>query len=246
MDGRPDRHGGRAGDLTAPEPLTAPEARIGTERHHEALTLAADPTRFADGTSLGVDEHIWHHVGTRPIAAGGCGPKALTGMVDPTPDQQGRVLARLLDLVPGRSGQAYTDWLGERGARFRPGVMWKADRTATASFQLGSGAVDECRRRVQQDPRAPRSQGRRSTGCRTFCAPALRSSPTAVSQPLKLVTDPTLVRRGSSPAGSRLSHAVDDFSDSEPTPGSTGCPGSRLLEVRGHCDEVSPATFIEK
>ena len=164
MHGRPDRHGGRAGDLTAPEPLTAPEARIGTERHHEALTLAADPTRFADGTSLGVDEHIWHHVGTRPIAAGGCGPKALTGMVDPTPDQQGRVLARLLNLVPGRSGQAYTDWLGERGARFRPGVMWKADRTATASFQLGSGAVDECRRRVQQDPRAPRSQGRRLYG----------------------------------------------------------------------------------
>ncbi|WP_230084373.1 hypothetical protein [Nocardioides marmotae] len=59
--------------------------------------------------ALVVDQHIWHRVTTRPIEDGGRGPKELTGMVDLTRDQQGRVRARLLDLVPGRSGAAYGD-----------------------------------------------------------------------------------------------------------------------------------------
>ncbi|WP_248580408.1 helix-turn-helix domain-containing protein [Nocardioides sp. InS609-2] len=84
--------------------------------------MAADPARFENVTSLGVDEHIWHHVSTKPIGAGGRGPKELTGMVDLTHDQQGRVRARLLDLVLGRSGKAYADWLTERGEGFRKGV----------------------------------------------------------------------------------------------------------------------------
>ena len=65
-------------------------------------------------TSLGVDEHIWHHGDVRER-----GPKELTGMVDLTRDQAGRVHARLLDLVPGRSKKAYTDWLLDRGVDFR-------------------------------------------------------------------------------------------------------------------------------
>ena len=41
------------------------------------------------------------------IEDGGRGPKQLTGMVDLTPDPDtGRQQARLLDLVPGRSGKA--------------------------------------------------------------------------------------------------------------------------------------------
>src|SRR5690606_6367096 len=84
--------------------------------------MAADPARFTGVTTLGVDEHIWHHVSTKPIGAGGRGPKELTGMVDLTRDQQGRVRARLLDLVPGRSGKAYSDWLDQRGDAFRAGV----------------------------------------------------------------------------------------------------------------------------
>jgi len=55
---------------------------------------------------LGVDEHLWHHVSTKPVADGGRGPKELTGMVDLTRDATGRVRARLLDLVPGRSSKA--------------------------------------------------------------------------------------------------------------------------------------------
>lgn len=133
--------------------------------------MAADETRFADVTALGVDEHIWHHVSTKPIEAGGRGPKELTGMVDLTRDQQGRVRARLLDLVPGRSGKAYADWLTERGESFRGGVKVAAldpfqgyktaideqleDAVAVLDafhiVKLGTAAVDECRRRVQQE-----------------------------------------------------------------------------------------------
>ena len=121
--------------------------------------------------TLGVDEHIWHHVSTKPIGAGGRGPKELTGMVDLTRDQQGRVRARLLDLVPGRSGKAYSDWLDQRGDAFRAGVKVATldpfqgyknaiddqleDAVAVLDafhvVKLGTAAVDECRRRVQQE-----------------------------------------------------------------------------------------------
>ena len=43
-------------------------------------------------------------------------------MVDLTPDLHGTVRARLLDLVLGRSGQAYADWLTARGDQFRAGI----------------------------------------------------------------------------------------------------------------------------
>ncbi len=53
----------------------------------------------------------WHHVSTKPVEAGGRGPKELTGMVDLTHrrDSKGRLRpqARLLDLIPGRSGATY-------------------------------------------------------------------------------------------------------------------------------------------
>ena len=75
--------------------------------------MAADPARFGHVTTLGVDEHIWHHVSTKPVSAGGCGPKELTGMGDLTRDSQGCVRARFLDLVPGRLWKAYADWFTE-------------------------------------------------------------------------------------------------------------------------------------
>lgn len=43
-------------------------------------------------------------------------------MVDLTRDEHGKVRARLLDLVPGRSGEAYKSWLHERGEAFRARV----------------------------------------------------------------------------------------------------------------------------
>lgn len=133
--------------------------------------MADDETRFAQVKRLGVDEHVWHHVSEFPIEDGGRGPKLLTGMVDLTPDEDGKPKARLLDLVPGRSGKAYSDWLSERGEVFRDGVEVATldpfhgyknaiddqleDAVAVLDafhvVKLGTQAVDEVRRRVQQE-----------------------------------------------------------------------------------------------
>ena len=43
-------------------------------------------------------------------------------MVDLTRDKDGHTRARLLDLVPGRSGTVYAAWLKERGDTFRTQV----------------------------------------------------------------------------------------------------------------------------
>jgi transposase len=133
-------------------------------------TMADDETRFDGVTTLGVDEHVWHHVSTKPVEAGGRGPKELTGMVDLTRDQHGRTRARLLDLVPGRSGAAYADWLAARNQAFRDGIGVATldpfhgyknaiddqleDTVAVLDafhiVKLGTAVVDEVRRRVQQ------------------------------------------------------------------------------------------------
>ena len=133
--------------------------------------MAEDQSRFGGVKRLGVDEHVWHHVSEFPIEDGGRGPKQLTGMVDLTPDEDGNPRARLLDLVPGRSGKAYSDWLEERGERFRDGIEVATldpfhgyknaiddqleDAVAVLDafhvVKLGTQAVDEVRRRVQQE-----------------------------------------------------------------------------------------------
>jgi len=132
----------------------------------ELVRLAVDESRFENVTILGVDEHIWHHVDPRKR-----GPKELTGMVDLTRDNHGKTRARLLDLVPGRSGRGYASWLEGRGDSFRTNVKVAAldpfagyktaiddkleDATAVLDafhvVKLGTAAVDEVRRRVQQD-----------------------------------------------------------------------------------------------
>ena len=43
-------------------------------------------------------------------------------MVDLTRNQHGAVQARLLDLVPGRTGKAYAGWLADRSEEFRGGI----------------------------------------------------------------------------------------------------------------------------
>jgi len=63
---------------------------------------------------------VWHHT---PHKAQVKGPTMLTGMVDLTRDQDGKVHARLLDLVPGRSGTVFATWLKDRTGPFRDGVQ---------------------------------------------------------------------------------------------------------------------------
>ena len=124
-----------------------------------------DPARFAGVQVLGVDEHVWHHQDRRHR-----GPRELTGIVDLTRGED-HPTARLLDLVPGRSGTVYKNWLEERGEQFRSGIQIATldpfqgyknaiddqlqDATSVLDafhiVKLAGDALDEVRRRVQQD-----------------------------------------------------------------------------------------------
>lgn len=138
--------------------------------------MAADPTRLAGVNELGVDEYLWHHT---PHKIKEKGPKALTGMVDLTRDAHGQVHPRLLDLVPGRSGSVLTAWLQAQGPAFTTGIEVAAInpfagyKTALHStleddaalvldafhvVALGTKALDEVRRRVQQATTGHRSR----------------------------------------------------------------------------------------
>jgi len=80
----------------------------------EAARRITRAGRLTGVNALGVDEHVWSH--TAPSGTG-----MVTGIVDHTRDAHGVVHARLLDLVPGRSGKAYADWLKDRGPSSLPG-----------------------------------------------------------------------------------------------------------------------------
>ena len=124
-----------------------------------------DPARLSGVSTVGVDEHIWRH-GFRPGLE-----RAVTGIVDLTRDQHGQLHARLLDVVPGRSGTVYARWLAAQPDRFTAGVQHAAldpfrgyanairDELPDAVMvldafhvvKLGTQVMDEVRRRVQQD-----------------------------------------------------------------------------------------------
>lgn len=111
-------------------------------------------------------------------------------MVDLRRDQAGRTRGRLLDLVPGRSGKAYADWLDERGDAFRRRVRVATldpfhgyknasddhleDATSVLDafhvVKLGGQVVDQVRRRVQQTIHDGAARTTRSTGYGTSCA----------------------------------------------------------------------------
>ena len=120
-----------------------------------------DPDRLAGVSALGVDEHAWLRANaTRRTAY-------VTGIVDIT---AGRT-ARLLDVVPGRSGTVYAGWIAEREQAWRDQITVAAldpFRGYAAALRaqlpdtvrvldafhvvkLANTAVDEVRRRVQQD-----------------------------------------------------------------------------------------------
>jgi transposase len=122
------------------------------------------PERLHGVKTLGVDEHVW-----KPGRYGS--DRAVTAMVDLTRDEHGRLWARLLDVVPGRSGTAYAAWLAGQGDAFRAGIEHAAldpfrgyanairDELPGAVavldafhvVRLGTQVVDEVRRRVQQE-----------------------------------------------------------------------------------------------
>jgi transposase len=76
--------------------------------------LIDDPHRFDGVHVIGVDEHVWRH--TRR------GDKYVTVIIDLTGIRAGTGPARLLDMVEGRSKQAFKTWLSEREDSWRDAV----------------------------------------------------------------------------------------------------------------------------
>jgi len=125
--------------------------------------LIDDPKRFDGVRVLGVDEHVWRH--TRR------GDRYVTVIIDLTPIKDNTGPARLLDMVEGRSKQAFKTWLAARPKQWRAGVEvvamdgFTGFKTATTEelpdatavmdpfhvIRLAGDALDQCRRRVQQD-----------------------------------------------------------------------------------------------
>ncbi|WP_145940855.1 ISL3 family transposase [Corynebacterium glyciniphilum] len=124
-----------------------------------------DPARIEHVRVLGVDEHTWKHV------RGDGAPGFVTVIVDLTPTVDGTGPARLLDMVPGRSADAFGDWLAARPQRFRDTVKTVtmdgySGYAKAASHQVGkarqvmdpfhvvhlaAGKLDLCRQRVQNE-----------------------------------------------------------------------------------------------
>jgi transposase len=124
--------------------------------------LIDDEHRFDGVKVIGVDEHVWRH--TRR------GDKYVTVIIDLTPVRDGTGPARLLDMVEGRSKQAFKTWLADRDDAWRDAVEvvamdgFTGFKTAATEdlpdvvtvmdpfhvTRLAGEALDECRRRVQQ------------------------------------------------------------------------------------------------
>ncbi len=123
--------------------------------------LIDDEHRFDGVKVIGVDEHVWRH--TRR------GDKYVTVIIDLTPVRDRTGPARLLDMVEGRSKQAFKTWLADRDEAWRGAVEvvamdgFTGFKTAAAEevpdavavmdpfhvVRLAGDALDRCRRRVQ-------------------------------------------------------------------------------------------------
>ncbi|WP_068319765.1 ISL3 family transposase [Janibacter anophelis] len=132
--------------------------------------LIEDEHRFDDVTVLGVDEHVWRH--TRK------GDQYVTVIIDLTPIRDGSGPARLLDMVEGRSKQVFKEWLAARPEAWRQGVEvvamdgFTGFKSATTEelpeaivvmdpfhvVRLAGDALDQCRRRVQQEQHGHRGR----------------------------------------------------------------------------------------
>jgi transposase len=112
-------------------------------------------------TGIGVDEHVWQHAGPRRRTG------FATGIVDLTPGRRPRVL----EVVKGRTGNVYAEWIAAREQAWRDRIEFAAldpfrgYATALATelpqavrvldafhvVKLGNTVVEEVRRRVQQE-----------------------------------------------------------------------------------------------
>lgn len=125
--------------------------------------LIGDPARLDGVAVLGVDEHVWRHTSA--------GDAYVTVIIDLTAFREGTGPSRLLDVIEGRSKAAFKAWLAGRDPVWRQGIEVLAMdgftefKTATTEellaavavmdpfhvVRLAGEALDECRRRVQQE-----------------------------------------------------------------------------------------------
>lgn len=180
--------------------------------------LIDNEQRFDGVAVIGVDEHVWRH--TRR------GDKYVTVIIDLTPIRDGTGPARLLDMVEGRSKQAFKTWLTERPDAWRDGVEvvamdeFTGFKTAAAEevpaavavmdpfhvVRLAGDALDQCRRRVQLQVHGHRGfkddplyKSRRTFTPAAACSPTARSTASTGSSP-------TIARRGRSDLGHLPAH----------------------------------------
>ena len=124
--------------------------------------LIDDEHRLDGVTAIGVDEHVWRHTSK--------GDKYVTVIIDLTPIRDATGPARLLDMVEGRSKEAFKTWLSERSQAWRDSIEivamdgFTGFKTATTEelpdavavmdpfhvVRLAGDALDQCRRRIQQ------------------------------------------------------------------------------------------------
>lgn len=124
--------------------------------------LINDPARFEGVRVIGVDEHVWRHT---PY-----GDKYVTVILDLTPIRDRSGPSRLLDMVPGRSKKVFKTWLASQPSIWRESIEivamdgFTGFKSAAAEelpgaravmdpfhvVRLAGDALDECRRRIQQ------------------------------------------------------------------------------------------------
>ena len=112
---------------------------------------------------IGVDEHVWRHT---PY-----GDKYVTVILDLTPIRDRSGPSRLLDMVPGRSKKVFKTWLASQPDTWRERIEivamdgFTGFKSAAAEelpgattvmdpfhvVHLAGNALDECRRRIQQE-----------------------------------------------------------------------------------------------
>ncbi len=125
--------------------------------------LIDDPDRFEGVRVIGVDEHVWRHTPH--------GDKYVTVILDLTPVHDRSGPSRLLDMVPGRSKRVFKTWLASQPDTWRERIEivamdgFTGFKSAAAEelpgaravmdpfhvVHLAGDALDECRRRIQQE-----------------------------------------------------------------------------------------------
>ena len=160
-----DGPGGPPSDGGAsPRPSVCPGRAANTAVLAEgARLLINDPARCEGVHVIGVDEHVWRHT---PY-----GDKYVTVILDLTPIRERRGPSRLVDMVPGRSKRVFKTWLASRPDTWRERIEIVAmdgftgfKSAATEELpdaravmdpfhvvHLAGNALDECRRRIQQE-----------------------------------------------------------------------------------------------